>query len=64
MPTIPSRYVMEFINNPRLKGPHPPGTKPADIAVMKQVIAETLSDPKYLQQLVQYAMKNAEIRLK
>ena len=61
---IPSKYVLEFMNNPRLKGFSPKGTRPADLAVMKQVIAETLSDRAFLEQLANYAVKQGEIKLK
>ncbi len=60
---IPSKYVMEFMNNPRLKGFNPKGTKPADLGVMKQVITETLSNREFLEQLVNHVVKKNAIKL-
>jgi hypothetical protein len=62
---IPSKYVSEFMKNPRLTRPGgTAGTKPADRAVMKKVITETLSDPAFMEQLVNYAMKQGTIKLR
>ena len=59
-----AKYVNEFMSNPRLKGPNPKGTRPADVLVMKRVITETLSNRAFLERLVNYAMKQGEVKLK
>lgn len=64
MPRIPAKYVDEFMRNPRIKGLSPKGTKVADIAVMKRVISETLSNPAFMERLVNYAMPQAEVTLR
>lgn len=64
MANIPTKYVTEFMKNPRLRGPNPKGTRPADLAVMKQVISETLSNKAFLEQIVNYAMKQGQMKLR
>lgn len=63
-PRIPAKYLSEFMTNPRLKGFSPKGTRPADLAIMKQVIQETLSKPAVLEGLANYAMKQGQLKIR
>ncbi len=65
MPTrIPAKYLNEFMTNPRLKGFRPNGTRPADLALMKQIIQETLSKPAVLEGLANYALKQGQLKIR
>ena len=61
---IPSRFAAEFAKYLRVKGPGAPGTKPADIALMKKVVTQTLSNRAFLQDLANFALKHSELRMK